>query len=122
MPFPPQNPYQSIIKVDINVPGKYEITKDEKYKNKILCGVYKNKGISVLRGSLTFYVIRQERLGKLMNIPDPEQNFYSDDLKVYLQPSRLVTISSRIKKLAAKITKGKNNPLDKAKAIYDYII
>jgi len=121
MPFPPQSPYQTIIKVDINVPGKHEITKDEKYKNKILCGVYKNKGISVLKGSLTFYVIRQERLGKSMNLHDPEQKFYSDDLKVYLQPSRLVTLSTRIKEIADRITKGKNNPLDKAKAIYNYV-
>ncbi len=39
-----------------------------------------------------------------------------------LQPNRLVTLSPRIRKLADEITIGKKQPLDQARAIYDYLV
>jgi len=121
VPLPDQSQYQSIIKVDINVPGEYAIKNDAKYKNKILCGVYKNRGVSTIKGVMTFYVTRLERIAEPLNILEPEQNLHSDGLDLYLRPGRLVTLSPRIKKLAAEITKDQNNPLNKARAIYDYV-
>ncbi len=121
VPLPDQSQYQSIIKVDINMPGKYAIKNDAKYKNKILCGVYKYRGVSTIKGAITFYVTRRERIAEPFNILEPEQDLHSDGLDLYLRPGRLVTLSPRIKKLASTITEGKNNPLNKARAIYNYV-
>ncbi len=121
VPLPDQTQYQSIIKADINMPGKYTIKTDAKYKNKILCGVYKNGGVSSLQGTVTFYATRLERVTEPLNILKPEQDLQFNDLELYLRPGRLVTLSPRIKKLASKITEGKNSPLNKARAIYNYV-
>jgi transglutaminase-like putative cysteine protease len=123
VPLPNQSRYQSITKVDIkNMPGEYTIKKDAKYKNKILCGAYKNRGVSTIKGTVVFDITRLERsTAEPLDNLEPEQDLHSGDLDLYLRPGRLVTLSSRIKKLASKITEGKNNPLDKAWAIYDYV-
>lgn len=121
IPLPPQSPSQLILNTSINVPGQHEIVEGEKYKNKILFGVHKNKGNSIFKGSITYSVTRRERLTRTTNFNDRSRNLYAQDRQIYLQPSKLVTLSPRIKKLAAEITKGRTGPRDKAKAIYDYV-
>lgn len=45
-----------------------------------------------------------------------------EELQRFLQPDRLVTISPRIRTLAAQATLGHETPEAKAKAIYDYVV
>ena len=45
-----------------------------------------------------------------------------EELQRNLQANRLVTLSPRVRKLAAEITAGKTAPLDQARAIYDYLV
>lgn len=121
IPFPPEGKSQSVIKTEIDLPIKHEITEDGKYQNKIIYGAYQNKGKSQLTGTLTYHLKRNERLGKPVDVGDTGKNSYPAGLDKYLQSGNLVTISPKIKALAQSITKGKVTPLGKAKAIYDYV-
>jgi transglutaminase-like putative cysteine protease len=40
----------------------------------------------------------------------------------WLRPDRLVPLDDRIRKLAAEVTRGRRGDLDKARAIYDYVV
>lgn len=44
------------------------------------------------------------------------------ELQRDLRADRLVTLSPRVRKLAAQVTKGKSTPIDQAHAIYDYLL
>jgi len=52
-----------------------------------------------------------------VDLSRPEKN-----LSRFLKPDRLVPVNGRIKALAVEITQGKRTDLEKARAIYDYII
>lgn len=121
IPYLSEDRYQSILKVDIKVPGRYKINKDEKYNNKIIFGTYKNNGESVLTGTIIYDIKRLERLNQPTHTSYQAQDPYSRDFTKYLQPSKFATISPRVKELARKITNGKTNTLSKVRSIYDYV-
>jgi len=67
-------------------------------------------------------VVRHERL--TFGIARPrlaDVQLKDRDRKEYLQPDRLVPVTGLPAELAVKVTEGKNSPLDKARAIYDYV-
>ena len=121
IPFPSEDKYQTIVRADIRVPGQYEISEDNKYGNKILYSAYKNEGNSFIVGTLTYEITRKERLDKPTGYHNQKKSPLTSDFDKYLKPSKLVTLSARVKKLAREITRGKTDPLDKAKSIYDYV-
>ena len=44
------------------------------------------------------------------------------EFSAFLQPDRLVVVDDAIRKMASDITKGKSTTLEKARAIYDYVL
>jgi transglutaminase-like putative cysteine protease len=44
------------------------------------------------------------------------------EVAVWLEPDRLVPLDGRIRELAAEVTEGKETDLEKARAIYDYVV
>jgi len=80
------------------------------------------RGGVALRVSAKFNVERTEILNsdlktKLAAPPAPPPN-----LARYLKSDKLVPIDSEVKAIEAKITKGKAGTVDKARAIYDYVV
>ncbi|NJC87112.1 MAG: transglutaminase domain-containing protein [Desulfuromonas sp.] len=70
--------------------------------------------------TLAFSVTRQEiRLAKL---PEREPKWNPADYAEYLKPTSLGPIDGEVKKLADRITKGKQTVLSKARAIYDWTV
>ena len=51
-----------------------------------------------------------------------ERTASKKDLERALRPDKLVTISPRVRKLAAEVTAGKKTPIDRARAIYDHLL
>jgi len=70
--------------------------------------------------TLAFNVTRQEvRLGKL---PEKEPKWNPADYAEFLQATSLGPIDGEVKKLADRITKGKQTVLAKARTIYDWTV
>jgi transglutaminase-like putative cysteine protease len=121
VPYPPQDVNQKIVKVNIDMPGSYKIVKDDTFKNAMIFGTFKNGGASTVTGSITYHVERFERLHKPGKLSEAVSDAHPDELHIYKQPGKLVTISPRIKRMAQEITAGQDTPLQKARAIYDYV-
>jgi transglutaminase-like putative cysteine protease len=71
---------------------------------------------------IVYDVIRHERL--TLGVARPrlaEVQLKDRDRKEYLQPDKLVPVTGLPADLALKATQGKTTPLDKARAIYDYV-
>jgi len=122
LPHPFENPNQSVIKTDFQVPGSYSLIDEQKHNNKIIYGTYQNKAAGLLKVSATYEVERKERLTALTAGPSAQQTPYPSEVLKYLEPSRYAAVTPRIKKLAREITAGKKTDLSKAKAVYDYVL
>lgn len=69
--------------------------------------------------TLSFHAERQEV--KVTDIEDDGAEL-SSDLDQYLEGSSMVPINDQVKEAAAQITEGKESSVDKARAIYDWVI
>ncbi len=122
MPYPFENSIQSINKRDFKVPGTYHIITENKFNNKILYGTIKNikKGSASLH--VTYEIERKELVSNPVDIEGSEDDTYPQEVLKFLKGSRLAKITPRIKELAKEITSGQKTKLNKAKAIYRYVL
>jgi transglutaminase-like putative cysteine protease len=75
-----------------------------------------------LHFEVVYDVVRHERLTLGIYSPHLEAVTLSDkERKEYLAPDALVPTTGLPAELAVKVTEGKTTPLDKARAIYDYV-
>ena len=117
LPVPVNTEYQTL--TGINISGNFEsarLTKDPLYKAPTLYvefGDRKEKQIDVLL-SVTF----RERAVSLTdaNYRVPES------LKLYLKATPHVPTTGRVRELAGEITKGKRTPLERAYAVYEWVV
>src|SRR5207248_4718726 len=75
-----------------------------------------------LHFEVVYDVVRHERL--TLGVARPhlaEVQLKDRDRRQYLQPDKLVPITGLPADLAVKVVQGKTMPLDKARAIYDYV-
>ncbi len=75
-----------------------------------------------LHFEVVYDVVRHERLTLGVERPRlAEVQLKDRDRREYLQPDKLVPVTGLPADLAVKVTEGVNTPLDKARAIYDYV-
>lgn len=118
VPYPVTSRYQKVS--DIKVTGDFAssgVYTDAVNGTAILYAQWPADSKSRKLG-FSFAVDRQEIHQK--NMPANEPNWNRADYAEYLQPTSLGPIDGDVKKLADSITKGKNNVLTKARAIYDW--
>lgn len=118
VPYPVNDEWQVISDFELRGPFDASFISGDEYGNRIIC-LKPNQsafGEDVPEVVLSFKAKRKE-----YNRPvySPRSN---EDLSDFLKPNTLVPITSKIRSLAEKITKGKKSDLEKVKAIYDYII
>jgi transglutaminase-like putative cysteine protease len=128
IPYPQSDDHQVVSDVKVTAPGKVEIETDPASGNRIAHLVVEKPAQPVAIG-LTFTAERAEYLHKDFPagggaaLPGlPEKAASSPELARWLQPDRLVPLDDRIRKLSAEVTEGKTTPLDKERAIYDYVV
>lgn len=112
-PILPKNERQIIEKVSVDAPFATEVLKEGQYGNKVL-------HFTVTPPFQKEYKVTVHYAIKRLEYSTSPNN--KEDLTEFLQSDRLVTLSPRIKKTAKKITRGKKTTLEKARAIYDYVL
>lgn len=96
-------------------------TRESKYGNEIYFAEASNSTQPELHFDVEYDVVRRERIA--LN-PAPHvvsASLTGKERQQDLQPDALVPITGLPANLAAKVTEGKTQPLDKARAIYDYV-
>lgn len=119
IPYPVNDNWQTISDFKLSGPFNTRFITDKKYGNKIVYLSPRQKALDEGMSEiiLSFKVKRKERGASFDNI-----NTYYRPLSRFLKPDRLVPVNGELKKLALKIAEGKTDDLEKARAIYDYII
>ena len=97
-------------------------THESKYGNEMYYAETSKAKKSELHFEVAYDVVRHERLTLGIYSPHLEAVKLSDrERKEYLAPDALVPTTGLPAELAVKVTEGKTTPVDKARAIYDYV-
>jgi hypothetical protein len=97
-------------------------TRESKYGNEIYYAETSKSKLMDLHFEVVYEVQRRERLTLGTYSPHLEDVKLADkEKKVFLAPDKLVPVTGLPAELGANAVKGKVTPLDKARAIYDYV-
>jgi transglutaminase-like putative cysteine protease len=120
IPYPVSDENQNIW--DVNVSGNFSKSGVYREGENGNIALYAEWNVPTNNRTLTytFKVKRKEVIKK--DFPKKELPFSKEEFKDYLKATSLGPTTGKVKELADKITKGKKTNLDKAKAIYDWIV
>lgn len=124
LPYPVSDRNQEISDVRVRSPYPASIHKDPLYGNAILYFGVESPKEKSLPVEIDFTVRRREYVRRDFDVKSPPAS-PGDDAAVmarWLKPDALVPIDGRVRKLAEEVTKGKTTDLQKARAIYDYVV
>lgn len=128
IPLPSIDNYQRVESLQIESPSAYKIIKDPDFNNDILFIDINNYSQPTGTGSTNNPSFEMEWE---YEIKRKEQNGFSTDSdfiprsisnELYLQERGLVIVDDRIREIARTVTTGISDSLEKAKAIYDYVL
>ena len=124
LPLPSSNEYQEIKNLKVKSLFPYKETEESKYGNRILFVDASNCKDANIKIEVRFDLTRKEHHTNIHAIKDKQKDniLKEDEFEKFLKPSRLAIVDENIKSLASLITKGKEDSLQKVKAIYDYLI
>jgi transglutaminase-like putative cysteine protease len=122
LPYPQSDDNQKILKGKVSSPAPSKILTDQQYGNKIVHFDVKNPEVTDIPVTMVFSVRRSEYVHNNFSAATNAAASAEENLDRWLQPDRLVPLDKRIQELSATVVAGKTTDLDKARAIYDYVI
>jgi transglutaminase-like putative cysteine protease len=125
IPLPQSDPYQAIGGLKIESPFAYAKHRDPEYGNEYLYLQVPIAQVSSLEEvRMSFQVTRQEHRVEFDAHPVSAQSAGVDSpgFQRFLLPDRRVPLQGVIAELSAQETRGMQDPLAKARAIYNYVI
>jgi transglutaminase-like putative cysteine protease len=118
IPLPATRGAQTITGVTIDSPYAFARYLDPVFGNEYAFARIANPPAGDLAIRVHFVATRHE----ITQNQPYETTATPDQLKRALKPNRLVTVSPRVKKLAAEVTAGKTDPIEQAHAIFEHIV
>ena len=122
MPIPMDDDYQQAELLSVESPHPYRITQEKDFGNRL---IYLEPKLTTQEATVeikTLYrIVRKEQRGLRVvekKVAEPKTAFTPSD---YLKPRGLETISEKIEKIAEATTQGIQDPMEKARAIYQYV-
>ena len=120
IPYPVSDRYQSIS--DITIKGNFSsrsISAEGSTGNLALYAEWKEPVTGERYVDLSFNAVALERFNKDFALGKSE---LPAEVKPYLRATRFIPVDGKIREIALKATKGKESTVDKARAIYDWVI
>jgi transglutaminase-like putative cysteine protease len=121
LPYPASDEHQEVTVTEVSSPYPYEVLDEAEYGNKVLHLSIHDPRESAIALRLMLRVRRQEYRRDLSAAPVRARKQPAAAAR-WLEPDRLVPLDRRIRKLSREVTRGKRSDLDKARAIYDYVV
>lgn len=125
IPVPQSDSEQAISNLVASSPVSYVMHHDPEYHNRYIYMEVSPRALKLpLEVRINFSAERREHLVDLNSLESQQAatRVKPADLSRYLQPDRLVPIRGVIAELAEQATRGLQDPLEKARAIYKYVV
>ncbi len=122
IPAPHSDEFQEVKVISGRGDLGFRKTRESRFGNEMYYAQTSEARQADVRFEFVYDVVRHQRL--TLGVARPhlaEVQLKERDRKQYLQPDKLVPVSGLPAELAVKVTEGKTTPLDKARAIYDYV-
>ena len=118
LPVPQDSTVQAI--KDLSFSKDVTFATEPKYGNKIACVEIDNPGATA-EVTMKFACTRREIQTDLAALKS-EGNDAPESYAVFRKPDTLVLVDEKIQKMSDEIVKGKTGTVEKARAIYDYVV
>src|SRR5438477_4298884 len=112
LPLAKTDAFQTVTEEELTIPMKWDKVQDRDYGNDI-CVLYPQPSDSGKTVELKYRVVRKEKAAYPAT---------SAETARYLRPEKLVPINETFRALAQKAAAGKDDDLERAKALYDHVI
>jgi transglutaminase-like putative cysteine protease len=127
LPYPASDGNQEVTVAAVSAPAVYGVVKEPRFGNSILHLSVTDPRERELTVEMKVRVRRREYLrrdfaGGADRAPAAVPAATAGEIAGWLRPDRLVPLDERIRKLAAEVTQGRRGDLEKARAIYDYVV
>ena len=128
IPLPQSDAFQAISDLKIESPFPFARHRDSEYGNEYVYLEFPAaKAAGTPEVTLNFQVTRQEHRVELGRNPAAldmklKSTPGAGELKRFLEPDRRVPLAGTIAELSAQQTRGLQEPMTKARAIYDYVV
>jgi transglutaminase-like putative cysteine protease len=126
LPYPAGDDNQDVTVAEVSAPYSYAIAKEPRFGNSILHLAAMDPRERELAIEMKISVRRREYvrrdLGTATGVKASQTPPVPQDVAAWLQPDRLVPLDDKIRALAASVTRGRQGNLEKARAIYDYVV
>jgi transglutaminase-like putative cysteine protease len=123
LPYPVSDEHQEVKVTEVSSPYPHEVLKEPRLGNSILHVTVTDPQAPDFTVEMKVHVRRQEYLHNDFASYHPgAKGPRPADVAQWLKPDRLVPIDDRVRKLSREITAGKKTDLEKARAIYDYVV
>ena len=127
IPLPQSDAYQEIRDLKIESPFPYATHRDSEYGNEyVYLEVPAAKSSLAAEVRVHFQAARQEHHVVVEGTPNvtnsEDLEAHAENLKRFLEPDRRVPLAGTIAELSAQETHGIQEPMAKARAIYDYVL
>ncbi|HEY6324558.1 MAG TPA: transglutaminase domain-containing protein [Thermoanaerobaculia bacterium] len=130
LPYPVSDDSQEVRIAAVSAPASYEVVREPRFGNSILHLSVTDPRARELAVEMKVQVRRREYIrhdfGVAAVTPAAPAAATSPAAAAataaWLRPDRLVPLDDRIRGLAAEVTRGRRGDLEKARAIYDYVV
>lgn len=126
LPYPASDEHQRVSNVKVSAPAAYQVAKEPTHGNPVLHLSLESPKEGAVEIRTSFDVERSEYrradLPKAMSGAASGTAPLPADAAQWLRPERRVPLDDVIRKLALQVTAGKTTGLEKARAIYDYVV
>jgi hypothetical protein len=112
MPLAKTDAFQTVTEENLNIPVKWQRVQDRDYGNDI-CVLYPQPSDSDKTVEIRYRVVRKEKVSYSATEAEAAR---------YLRPEKLVPINETFRTLAEKTAAGKNDDLERAKALYGHVM
>jgi len=121
LPYPAGDDNQDVSVAEVSAPYAYEVVKEPRFGNSILHLTVAEPRQRELALEMKIRVRRREYIRRDFGAADAKAAAPAA-VAGWLRPDRLVPLDGRIRQLAAEVTRGRQGDLEKARAIYDYVV
>ncbi len=125
LPYPTSDAHQQISEVHVDAPVAFTVVAGDPVLGNSMLHLMAPGGSAArsLAIEMVFKVDRQEYVHRdFAAAAPPPPGVLPDEVARWLRPDRLVPLDDTIRQLANSVTAGSRTDLDKARAIYDYVV
>ena len=121
IPLPHDSEYQTVDSIEYDAGSAPSVISGDDWGNQMLYVEWDENAEPADRVVTVHFDVKREEV-LYPEIKEDESEVFSEEIKKNLEPSKNLPLNDQVKAKAMEVTEGKSTDLEKARAIYDWVI